>query len=665
MLFGKYVIDKTIEEHVTEIAAWANDPQTLIFLDTNILTYLYKLHGDARQEFFQWAGDIAASSRLAIPAWVASEYLSRVTSKALDSYTPKSKEASQATKLLNGLLETAALFVDGSSLSRIGFSGDRAAFIDGFRTAIAELARYTCAFSQDFDSGVVHQQIEANLSSAILDSDLAALCARATKEANGRIEHRIPPGFRDEGKSENRLGDLIIWYEILQKSASKAAEFQRVLFVSRDEKSDWVYSPAKRIEIVRGLRKQVSNTNPEIKLADPRLVVEFAGLTGHRNFAISNLPALVEGLSKCRPADFTHLAAAIQINIQELTPVVPPAGQENSTEAATISDAASANRPSEPPLIPVEVQQKLEGSTTELGDGDLPARDVPFQSAHPRLHYDIDALQDSQYQADAPSAINVIIRALRSHNWYTQNPAVVKIRTVQSEQFSPSSWFVLGRNLYQAACGNSQKAMELLETLDAQLRQFPPATAQHLLAGMLFEIYFDSHGQFRRTAKFSCADKPLSLATEDTYAEALEFILFHLRDHSAQLKYLPGDRDRKIILIASELVAQAAQGATEPHPGAHPRPTRELRSVKLDGVELMRNVVHVLENAWERLLFRVTLSPDRIRERISEELGIPKWALAIETHPPIRTDIELAIPAGVALHPKQALPASLGDSEFA
>lgn len=84
MLFGKHAIDKTIEEHVTEIAELADDPQTLIILDTNILTYLYKLHAAARQEFFQWSDSVATANRLVIPAWAASEYLSRVTSKTLD-----------------------------------------------------------------------------------------------------------------------------------------------------------------------------------------------------------------------------------------------------------------------------------------------------------------------------------------------------------------------------------------------------------------------------------------------------------------------------------------------------------------------------------------------------------------------------------------------------
>lgn len=92
MLLGHYVLDKTFDEHVRDIANLASDPQTLIFFDTNILSYLYKLHEAARSEFFAWSDTVLDANRLVIPAWAANEYLSKVTSKTLDTYTPKSKE---------------------------------------------------------------------------------------------------------------------------------------------------------------------------------------------------------------------------------------------------------------------------------------------------------------------------------------------------------------------------------------------------------------------------------------------------------------------------------------------------------------------------------------------------------------------------------------------
>jgi len=659
MLFGHHVINKTVDEHVREIAALASDPQTLIFLDTNILSYLYKLHEAARSEFFVWSDAVVAANRLVVPAWAASEYLSRVTSKTLDSYTPKSKEASQATKLLNGLFETASLFVDDVSLRRFSYSGDRATFITEFRAAIDALAPFTRVFSQDFDSGVVHEQIETHLSSAILDSDLAALCVRATQEGVGRFEHRLPPGFRDEDKPENRLGDLIIWFEILDKSASSAATFPKVLFISRDEKNDWVYAPKMRMELVRSGRKAVGNSRPEIKLADPRLVAEFRRVTGHANVTIASIDTLVEGLSKANPALFAHLAAAIQINIEQSAPVSSAADESVAPINGQLGEA-----PGDAVPPPVEAQPEPpvnelppDGTAAPAGSPPEVVRAVPVAPAPPRLQYDQAALRDREYQADEPSDINEIIRALKSLNWYTQNPAIKKIRAIRQDEFSSSSWFVLGRNVYQAACGNSQKAMEFMTGLEAQLRQFQPETAQHLLAGMLFEVYFDSRGEFRESAKFSYADKPLSVATNAEFADVLEFINYHLRNHRDRLAFMPGDRTRKLIRVVSAPLLPSEVNTLQPFEGLKAPPTNEVRSVLLDGVELMRESAAGELDAYLRVNLWEKFSPEHIRNQISDELAIPKWALTIECEPPISADVALAMPENREIHPELALQA--------
>ena len=657
MLFGHHVIKKTVDEHVREIAALASDPQTLIFLDTNILSYLYKLHEAARREFFVWSDTAVAANRLVVPAWAASEYLSRVTSKTLDSYTPKSKDAGQAIKLLNGLFETASLFVDDASLRRIGHSGDRATFITDFRAAIDALTPYTRVFSQDFDSGVVHQQIEAHLSSAILDSDLAALCVRATHEGPGRFEHRLPPGFRDENKPENRLGDLIIWFEILDKSASSVATFPKILFISRDEKNDWVYAPKMRIELARSGRKAVGNSKPEIKLADPRLVAEFCRVTGHPNIAIASIDTLVEGLSKANPALFAHLAAAIQINIEQSVPASPagdePVGPLNGQLGEALGDAALL--PVEEQLAPPINHLPPDGPAAQVETPPEAVLAVSLDPTPPRLQYDEAALRDCEYHADEPTDINEIVRALKSLNWYTQNPAITKIRTIRQDEFSSSSWFVLGRNIYQAACGNSQKAMEFIAGLEVQLSQFQPETAQHLLAGMLFEVYFDSRGEFREDAKFSYADKPLSVATNAEFAEVLEFITYHLRNHKDRLAFMPGDRTRKLIHVVSVPLSSPAADTLQHSKGAPARPTREVCSVLLNGVELMRESADGEPDAWLAIMRKEKVSPEGIRSQISDELAIPKWALTIECEPPISADFALAMPKDREIRPELAL----------
>lgn len=635
-MFGHHLIDKTVDEHLCEIAELAKDPQTLIFLDTNILAYLYKLHEAARSEFFAWSDSVKSVGRLNVPAWAASEYLVRVTSKTLEAYTPKGKEPTQTIRALDSLHQTASLFVDDALLDRAGLAPDRMAYVSEFRAVIDALKTYLRVFSQQFDPGVIHQQIQTHLSSAVLDSDLVALCAKAGKEGEARYKHRMPPGFCDGHKEENAFGDLIIWYEILEKSASVAAEYPKVLFITNDEKSDWVYAPKMRYQLVGTSRRAVGNSKPEIKVADPRLLSEFRRKTGHSNVTICSLATLVEGLSRTNATHFAHLAAAIQINTQESNFEV--SGSDSHASALDIS-------------TPVTEHVQLSEDDAALERMQESSRvDAVEPEASPHLHYSQEALQDSLYQVDAPSEINRIIRALKSLNWYTQNPAIEQILNIREDEFTPSSWFVLGRNIYQAACGNSQKAMEFMSGLEAKLGLFPESTAQHILAGMLFEIYFNSNGELRSEFKFDYANKPLSVAVQPGFENALAFIISKLRPHRHMLIILPGDQECKIVRVISEAIEQTNESQSL---GV----INYLRSVTLDGIELMRATepqvdAHAL---WGGRFYPAEYDIKTIREKISTELAIPEWALAVELEPPINVRTTFSVEDGYELFPKQVL----------
>ncbi|WP_294349390.1 PIN domain-containing protein [uncultured Sphingobacterium sp.] len=53
-----------------------------------------------------------------------------------------------------------------------------------------------------------------------------------------RYKHKIPPGFKDGGKEDEGIGDLLIWFSILEI----AQKYQKnIVFVSGDEKTDWYH----------------------------------------------------------------------------------------------------------------------------------------------------------------------------------------------------------------------------------------------------------------------------------------------------------------------------------------------------------------------------------------------------------------------------------------
>lgn len=56
------------------------------------------------------------------------------------------------------------------------------------------------------------------------------------KEGTKRFAAKIPPGYRDSSKTENKFGDLIIWKQMLQKGISTK---KPMIFITDDAKEDW------------------------------------------------------------------------------------------------------------------------------------------------------------------------------------------------------------------------------------------------------------------------------------------------------------------------------------------------------------------------------------------------------------------------------------------
>ncbi|WP_345849298.1 PIN-like domain-containing protein [Shewanella algae] len=646
MQLGHYELDTTIDEYQRKIAEIVSNKRTLIFFDTNILAYLYKLHANARNEFYAWSDSVIKDNRLFIPGWAASEYSNRVTTNKLDDYTNKSNNASpdKAKKMYEALYEIASLFVDSDILARSNFEGGREKFLDDFLRTIKSLDTFTRVFNTQFKVGDVHNEITKHFSTVVLNSNLTELCVKANREGDTRFEHRLPPGFKDGGKGENRFGDLIIWYEILSKSKELKNDFEHVVFLSNDEKSDWVYAPKFRANTNSGAKKFVSNKNPVIKIADPRLVTEFSNSLGHSNFTICSLALLIESLSKTEPKRFTNLAGAIQINIQETS--TPEKEVIESAELAA-QPAELAAEPAEVVAEPAEVvagpaEVVAEPAEVVAGPAEVvaePAEVVaePAEEETLIFEYNQEALQDSLYQTDAPSEINEIIRDLKSYNWYTQNPAISKIGLLAGKSLDASSCFVLGRNIYQAACGNSQKASEYMASLHRKLSIFPNEIANHILTGMVYEIYFDSKSQYRESAKFDYASSVLSLLIKDEFKQAESFIRHHLQDHMEQLLFIPGDQGEPKKEIAI-IVTMDKDDET----------SFVLDSVMFQGKELITDDDDA--SSW----FTPSYNVSQIRAEVSSKLAIPEWALTLKINENVG-DKHLQLPEGKILSPQHAL----------
>lgn len=111
------------------------------------------------------------------------------------------------------------------------------------------------------------------------------------------------------------------------------------------------------------------------------------------------------------------------------------------------------------------------------------------------IGYDESVLRDGQFDQHEKT-IGHILRQLKTYNWYKQNDGVDEFRNLKPKNLDKNQLFVIGRNLLQAAVGGSRSAANVIVDSDV-LMEYSMGEENHLLNGILFEIYFNHDGQFR------------------------------------------------------------------------------------------------------------------------------------------------------------------------
>ena len=154
--------------------------------------------------------------------------------------------------------------------------------------------------------------------------------------------------------------------------------------------------------------------------------------------------------------------------------------------------------------------------------------------------YSSNVISDKDVNLDFNETLDQIILDLKSYNWYVQNPAINKISQLDPSKCDKNKLFLLGRNILQSAVGNSGNAMDFMEHLDLNLKPFNIEGQNHILNGILFEIYFDSDGKYRNeNIKGQYLDFIVNLAKTKGYENSFEFIKNQLIKVGSSLFYIP------------------------------------------------------------------------------------------------------------------------------
>lgn len=152
------------------------------------------------------------------------------------------------------------------------------------------------------------------------------------------------------------------------------------------------------------------------------------------------------------------------------------------------------------------------------------------------------ALSDGLFVLDDSKPSHRIIQGLKTLDWYRQNPALAKLTAELANSAGKNAIFVLGRNIYQAACGGSNAAIEFLDSFMPKTQGFKEDRRKALLDGILFEIFFDSRGNLRDQPKNRQLEKVFDLHQYQDLSASFDFIAECLLLRSERFYAIPGKK---------------------------------------------------------------------------------------------------------------------------
>ncbi len=204
----------------------------MIVLDTNVLLAPYIIgKEDLLEQCRETYGSLARAKRLIVPGQVVREFARNRQEKLAELYQQLSRKKQVELRLdkyplLSSLKEFREAFRLGVEINKK---------INEYRKSIDKILAIIQGWHWNDPVSILYHEIFSE--ETILDVQISEDNVR--KDLDTRQQHDIPPGYKDAGKKDEGVGDLLIWYTILEVGMLYK---KSVIFVSGDEKADCVES---------------------------------------------------------------------------------------------------------------------------------------------------------------------------------------------------------------------------------------------------------------------------------------------------------------------------------------------------------------------------------------------------------------------------------------
>lgn len=199
-------------------------------LDTNVLLSPYQVGPESFRNLESLYKGLAAKSRLYAPAQAVREYGKNRGKKVAEVWDKVHQQSSALhpaealnCPMLEGVSEYQTLKTQSEAIR--AKVKEYKATLNALKTVLANWAwndPVSLLYSEVFSADRI---IDHGLAEEVVRADLAR-----------RQAHKIPPGYKDSGKPDEGVGDLLIWHTLIKLATDTN---HHVVFVCNEEKADW------------------------------------------------------------------------------------------------------------------------------------------------------------------------------------------------------------------------------------------------------------------------------------------------------------------------------------------------------------------------------------------------------------------------------------------
>jgi hypothetical protein len=212
--------------------AWKNG---ILTVDTNVLLDLYRYHQATRDSLIQSLQKFEGAKWLSHQA--ATEFF-RNRTKVIVSSEKAFKQAQDETDKLSSSLDAAVNQLKGNRIIPTDVPGELECGVKSLISkAIEKIRAARESYPKFLQDDPVLNQLSELFKDAVGEDFKAEDKKGIAEQAEERKKNKVPPGYLDDGKDEDRpYGDFYLWRQTLEHAK---AQGRPIILVTSERKEDW------------------------------------------------------------------------------------------------------------------------------------------------------------------------------------------------------------------------------------------------------------------------------------------------------------------------------------------------------------------------------------------------------------------------------------------